>query len=93
MEIKADMKYIIYTIIAMDENLSELKGKFIHATESLIVRGEDKYRMVHKDDTNRLNHKYFLLDKISGDNEVLKVGTVVLIPDEYLEAMEIPNGM
>ena len=68
MEIKADMKYIIYTIIAMDENLSELKGKFIHATESLIVRGEDNYRMVHKDDTNRLNHRYFLLDKIGGDN-------------------------
>lgn len=94
MEIKSDMKYIIYTIIAMDENLEELEGKFIYATELIIFReNKYKYRMVHRSDAARLNHKYFLLDKIGSDNKVLKRGTVVLIPDEYLEAIEIPDGM
>ena len=93
MEIKSDMKYLIYTIIDMDENLSELIGKFIHATDHLIVKGNDKYRMIHNDDAARLNERYFLLDKIGGDNTLLKLGTVVLIPEEYLEAIEIPDGM
>ena len=93
MEIKLDMKYIICTIIEMDENLSELIGKFVHVTEQLILKRNDKYRMIHKDDTARLNEKYFLLAKIGGDNTLVKVGTVVLIPEEYLEVVEIPNGM
>ena len=69
----------------------DLPGQFVSATSSIFKKGNGTFRLLHINDSRRLDRSFNLKSRIKSIALAPQIKDLIFLPDEWLEPVKIPD--